>query len=49
VVVVGNRNASPRTAWPRVRAALGLAERVYFAEASYAAGVLEGCRRFGIM
>jgi hypothetical protein len=49
VIVVGNATDALKE---RVRTGahgLGIGERVHFAEASYAAGVLEGCRRFGVL
>ncbi len=48
-VIVGN---APAALVERVRAEaerLGRAERVYLARGRYAAGVLEGCRHFGIL
>jgi alpha-amylase len=49
VIVVGNA-AAPLKERVRAQASgLAIGERVYFAEASYAAGVLEGCRRFGVL
>ncbi|HUF76972.1 MAG TPA: HAD-IIB family hydrolase [Longimicrobiales bacterium] len=49
VVVVGNATAALKETIRREAEARGIAERVHFAEAWYAAGVLEGCRRFGIL
>ncbi|HUP53639.1 MAG TPA: HAD-IIB family hydrolase [Longimicrobiales bacterium] len=49
VIVVGNATDALKE---RVRTGahgLGIGERVHFAEASYAAGALEGCRRFGVL
>jgi HAD superfamily hydrolase (TIGR01484 family) len=49
VIVVGNAAAALKER-VRVQATeLGIGERVHFAESSYAAGVLEGCRRFGLL
>jgi HAD superfamily hydrolase (TIGR01484 family) len=49
VVVVGNAADALKETIRRQAEARSIAERVHFAEAWYAAGVLEGCRRFGIL
>ena len=49
VVVVGNATDALKETVRAQAAARGIGERVHFAEAWYAAGVLEGCRRFGIL
>ena len=49
VIVVGNAADALKETILRQAGARGIAERVHFAEAWYAAGVLEGCRRFGIL
>jgi HAD superfamily hydrolase (TIGR01484 family) len=49
VVVVSNATDELKDTVRAQAEARGIAERVHFAEASYAAGVLEGCRRFGIV
>jgi HAD superfamily hydrolase (TIGR01484 family) len=48
-VVVGNATDSLKERVRRRAVELGVDERLHFAEASYAAGVLEGCRRFGFL
>lgn len=48
-IVVGNATDALKA---RVRTgadALGIREQVHFSEASFASGVLEGCRRFGVL
>lgn len=49
VVVVGNATEALKETVRAQAETRGLTERVHFAEAWYAAGVLEGCRRFGIL
>lgn len=49
VVVVGNAAAAFKRSIRLEADETGLADRVYVAEASYALGVLEGCRHFGIL
>ena len=49
VIVVGNAADALKETIRRQAEARSIAERVHFAEARYAAGVLEGCRRFGIL
>ena len=49
VIVVGNAAPALEEAIRRQAEARGIAERVHFADAWYAAGVLEGCRSFGIL
>jgi len=49
VVVVGNAEPSLKARLAERASERRIAERVYFAEASYAAGVLEGCRRFRLV
>ena len=49
VVVVGNAASALKDTVRAQAEARGLAGRVHFARASYAAGVLEGCRRFGTL
>lgn len=49
VVVVGNAADALKETVREQAEARGLTERVHFAEAWFAAGVLEGCRRFGIL
>jgi len=49
VVVVGNATGPFRRSIRREADERGLGERVYLAEARYAAGVLEGCRHYGLL
>jgi HAD superfamily hydrolase (TIGR01484 family) len=49
VVVVGNADEELKRSIRDESSRLGIADRVYFARASFAAGVLEGCRRFEIL
>lgn len=48
-VLVGNAPASLRDSLRREAREVGLEDRVYFARAHFAAGVLEGCRHFGFL
>jgi sucrose-6F-phosphate phosphohydrolase len=48
-VVVGNAPAAVRAEVERRAAAAGKQARVYLAEQPYAAGVVEGCRHFGML
>jgi HAD superfamily hydrolase (TIGR01484 family) len=49
VIVVGNADAALLEDLQRDSAARGLSEQIYFAEHSYARGVLEGLRHFGFV
>ena len=49
VVVVGNAADALKETVRTQAETRGISGRVHFAAASYAAGVLEGCRRFGIL
>jgi hydroxymethylpyrimidine pyrophosphatase-like HAD family hydrolase len=49
VVVVGNATPGLRERLTDRGGELGILDRLFFAEASFAAGVLEGCRHFGIL
>jgi len=48
-VVVANAEESLKTELRNRAATLGILERIYFAEATHARGVLEGCKHFGIV
>ncbi|MBU4459973.1 MAG: HAD family hydrolase [Verrucomicrobia bacterium] len=48
-VVVGNAPAEVRRTVARHARRLGLGDRIHFARAAHAKGVLEGCRRFGLL
>jgi len=48
-VLVGNAPGPLREALRREARETGVEDRVYFARASFAAGVLEGCRHFGFL
>ena len=47
-VVVGNAGDDLRDGLRREAERRGLGERIHFSEAPYAAGVVEGCRYFGL-
>ncbi|MGD8319343.1 MAG: HAD-IIB family hydrolase [Gemmatimonadota bacterium] len=47
-VVVGNAGDDLRDGLRREAELRGLVDRIHFAEAPYAAGVVEGCRHFGV-
>lgn len=49
VVVVGNATEEFRESIRVEARGLGLGRRIYLAQASYALGVLEGCRHFGVL
>jgi HAD superfamily hydrolase (TIGR01484 family) len=49
VVVVGNATPGLRDELVARGGELGILDRLFFAEAYYAAGVMEGCRHFGIL
>jgi sucrose-6F-phosphate phosphohydrolase len=49
VVVVGNATPGLKEELTRRGSELGITDRLYFSEAFFAAGVLEGCRHFGIL
>jgi hydroxymethylpyrimidine pyrophosphatase-like HAD family hydrolase len=49
VIVVGNATPGLREELLARGAEKGILDRLYFAEEFYAAGVLEGCRHFGIL
>jgi HAD superfamily hydrolase (TIGR01484 family) len=48
-IVVGNAAESLKARLRKLASERNLEEHIYFAEADYAAGVLEGCRRFGLI
>ena len=48
VVVVGNATPGLREELTEQGTELGILERLYFAEGYYVAGVMEGCRHFGM-
>jgi len=48
-ILVGNAPEALRRDLQRDAARLGILDRVYFARAPYAGGVLEGCRHFGLL
>lgn len=49
VIVVGNAPVDLKEELRRRAGEEGIRDRLYFADASYAGGVLEGCRHFGIL
>jgi sucrose-6-phosphatase len=49
VIVVGNAPADLKEELRRRAGEEGIQDRLYFARTSYAGGVLEGCRHFGIL
>ncbi len=49
VIVVGNADEDLKEELRRRAGEKGIQDRLYFAEAPYAGGVLEGCRHFGIL
>jgi sucrose-6F-phosphate phosphohydrolase len=49
VIVVGNATPGLKGELTRRGGELGILGRLYFAEGFYAAGVMEGCRHFGIL
>ncbi len=48
-IVVGNAPEELKAEVRRRAAEQGIAERIHFATAQFAAGVIEGCRRFGLL
>jgi hypothetical protein len=48
VIVVGNAPASLKSTLREEATKRGILGRLYFAEAPYAGGVLEGCRHWGL-
>jgi HAD superfamily hydrolase (TIGR01484 family) len=48
-IVVGNASMEVRNSIERTAEERGLSPELYFAEQAFAAGVLEGCRRFGLI
>jgi len=49
VIVVGNATPGLKEELTERGGELGILHRLYFAESFYAAGVLEGCRHFGVL
>jgi len=49
VIVVGNADPTLKQDLTRESATRGITEKIYFAKAPYAAGVLEGLRHFGVL
>ena len=49
VIVVGNTPSELKAVLTSEAERRGILDRLYFAEAPYAAGVLEGCRHWGLL